>query len=224
MSLSGGGPASPAGRTTRPPGISRPPRLASRMLVLGGGLGTLPAMEVLVIGGHGQIGLRLLRLVARDGHRGRGVIRKAEQASDLEAAGADAVLCDLERGDDLRSHVGAADAIVFAAGAGPGSGPERKRTVDYGAAVTSMEAAGELGVTRFVIVSSIGTHDVAGAAAAMRPYLQVKRDADDALKQSLDWTILTSSPPYRTGIPAVPLMRHLGGFLLRCRLPPLLAV
>ena len=157
-------------------------------------------MEVLVVGGHGQIGLRLLRLLARDGDRGRGVIRKAEQAGDLEAAGAEPVLCDLERGDDLRPHVGTADAIVFAAGAGPGSGPERKRTVDYGAAVKSMEAAGDLGVARFVIVSSIGTHDVAGASAAMRPYLQAKRDADDALKQSgLDWTIV--KPGHLTDVP-----------------------
>jgi uncharacterized protein YbjT (DUF2867 family) len=185
--------------------------LASRMG--GGGLGTLPAMEVLVIGGHGKVGLRLLRLLAGDGHRGRGVIRKAEQASDLEAAGADAVLCDLERGDDLRPHVGGADAIVFAAGAGPGSGPARKRTVDYGAAVTSMEVAGDLGVARFVIVSSIGAHDVAGAAEAMRPYLQAKRDADDALRQSgLDWTIvkpgrLTDAP----GSGRVQVSRRLGG-------------
>jgi hypothetical protein len=137
-------------------------------------------MEVLVVDGHGKVGLRLLRLLARDGHRGRGVIRNPDQAGDLEAAGAEAVLCDLERGDDLR--LGTADAIV--SGAGPGSGPARKRTVDYGAAVKSMEAASALGVTRFVIVSSIGTHDVAGAAEEMRPYLQAKRDADDALKQS----------------------------------------
>jgi len=165
-----------------------------------GGLGTLTAMEVLVVGGHGRVGLRLLRLLAPDGHRGRGVIRKAEQAGDLEAAGAEPVLCDLERGDDLRPDVGGADAIVFAAGAGPGSGPERKRTVDYGAAVRSMEAAGDLGVTRFVIVSSIGTHDVAGAAEAMRPYLQAKRDADDALKRSgLDWTIV--KPGHLTDAP-----------------------
>ena len=80
-----------------------------------------------MIGGHGRVGLRLLRLLAQDGHRGRGVIRNAEQAGDLEAAGAGPVLCDLERGDDLRPHVGAADAIVFVAGAGPGSGPARKR-------------------------------------------------------------------------------------------------
>ena len=101
------------------------------------------------------------------------------------------MLCDLERGDDPRPHLGGADAIVFAAGAGPGSGPAPKRTVDDGAAVTSMDAARDLGVTRLVIVSSIGTHDLAGAAEAMRPYLQAKRDADDALKQSgLDGTIV----------------------------------
>jgi uncharacterized protein YbjT (DUF2867 family) len=103
-------------------------------------------MEVLVVGGHGQVGLRLLRLLARDGHRGRGVIRKADQAGDFEAAGAEAVLCDLERDEDLRPHLGGADAIVFAAGAGPGSGPERERTVDCGAAVKSKEAARDLGV------------------------------------------------------------------------------
>ena len=166
-----------------------------------------------MIGGHGQVGLRLLRLLARDGHRGRGVIRNPEQASDLKAAGAEAVLCDLERGDDLRPHLGTADAIVFAAGAGPGSGPARKRTVDYGAAVTSMQAASDLGVPRFVIVSSIGTHDVAGAGEAMRPYLQAKREADDALKQSaLEWTIvkpghLTDAPGQRPS-PGQPQLRR----------------
>jgi uncharacterized protein YbjT (DUF2867 family) len=157
-------------------------------------------MEVVVIGGHGQVGLRLLRLLARDGHRGRGVIRNPGQAGDLRAAGAEAVVCDLERGDDPRPHLGGADAVVFAAGAGPGSGPERKRTVDYGAAVTSMQAARDLGIARFVIVSSIGTHDVAGAAGAMRPYLQAKRDADDALTRSgLDWTIV--KPGHLTDAP-----------------------
>ena len=186
-----------------------------------------------MIGGHGKIGLRLLRLLAGDGHRGRGVIRKAEQAADLEAVGAEPVLCDVEQGDDLRPHVGAADAIVFAAGAGPGSGPERKRTVDYGAAVTTMQAAAELGVARFVIVSSIGAHDVAGASEAMRPYLEAKRDADDALRQSgLDWTIvkpghLTDSP----GTGRVQVSRTLGSraavprddvalVLLECLLAP----
>jgi nucleoside-diphosphate-sugar epimerase len=147
-------------------------------------------MEVLVAGGHGQIALHLLRLLAERGDRGRGLIRNADHAADLVEVGADPVLCDLEQ-DDPRQHVGAAQAIVFAAGAGPGSGPERKRTVDYGAAVKLIEAASELGVPRFVMVSSMGTADVEHAPEAMRPYLQAKRDADDALMASgLDWTIV----------------------------------
>jgi uncharacterized protein YbjT (DUF2867 family) len=148
-------------------------------------------MDVLVIGGHGKVAQRLLKLLARDGHRGRGVIRKVEQAGDLEAVGAEPLVCDVERGDDLRAHAGAADALVFAAGAGPGSGSERKRTVDYGAAVKAIEAATAAGVARFVMISAIGTHDVDGASEAMRPYLLAKRDADEALKRSgLDWTIV----------------------------------
>jgi uncharacterized protein YbjT (DUF2867 family) len=148
------------------------------------------AMEVLVAGGHGQVALRLLALLAEHGHRGRGLIRNPGHAADLEAAGAEPVLCDLEA-DDPRPHLGAAEAIVFAAGAGPGSGPERKRTVDLGAAVKLIEAARELGVARYVMVSAMGTHDVGAAAEAMRPYLQAKKDADDALMASgLDWTIV----------------------------------
>jgi len=100
------------------------------------------------------------------------------------------VLCDLEH-DDPRPHLGAADAIVFAAGAGPGSGPERKRTVDYGGAVKLIEAAEELGVRRYLTVSSIGAGDPASASEAMRAYQQAKHDADEAVAaSSLDWTIV----------------------------------
>src|SRR4051794_16805662 len=146
-------------------------------------------MEVLVGGGHGQIGLRLLKLLAANGDRARGLIRNPDHAADLEEAGAEAVLCDLES-DDVRQHIGSAQAMVFAAGAGPGSGPERKRTVDLGGAVKMIEAARELGVARFVIVSSMGTAD-AVHAGQMRPYLEAKRDADEALMASgLDWTVV----------------------------------
>ena len=147
-------------------------------------------MEVLVAGGHGQVALRLLKLLSERGHRGRGLIRNPGHAADLEAVGAEPVLCDLES-DDPRPHIGAADAIVFAAGAGPGSGPERKRTVDLGAAVKLIEAAQELGVGRYVMVSAMGTKDVESASEAMRPYIQAKKEADDALMASgLDWTVV----------------------------------
>src|SRR4051812_31654472 len=147
-------------------------------------------MDVLVAGGHGQIGRRLLRLLAQRGHTARGLIRNEAHVADLEELGAQPVLCDLER-DDPRPHLGGAEAIVFAAGAGPGSGPERKQTVDLGAAVKLIDAATDLGVARFVIVSSMGYDDLEHADPAMRPYFEAKRDADAALRASgLDWTIV----------------------------------
>ncbi len=147
-------------------------------------------MDVLIAGGHGQIARRLIRLLARDGHTARGLIRNPEHAADVEADGGDAVLCDLER-DDVAPHVAGADAIVFAAGAGPGSGAERKRTVDLGAAVKCVEAAEALGVARFVIVSSIGAQAPDAGPEAMRPYLHAKADADARVAaSSLDWTIV----------------------------------
>jgi nucleoside-diphosphate-sugar epimerase len=146
-------------------------------------------MDVLVAGGHGKIARRLSRLLSRNGDTARGLIRNPDHAADLEADGAQPVLCDLEH-DDVRPHVGGADAIVFVAGAGPGSGDARKRTLDYGGAVKCIEAAQELGVARFVIVSSMGYED-AEHAGPMRPYYEAKRDADDALRNSgLDWTIV----------------------------------
>src|SRR5947209_15741204 len=106
-------------------------------------------MDVVVAGGYGKIGLRLLRLLAARGDGSRGLIRNPEHAADLEADGAEAVICDLEAEDDVAPFVEGADAVVFAAGAGAGSGPERKKTVDLGGAVKLMGA----GVKRYVIVS-----------------------------------------------------------------------
>jgi len=147
-------------------------------------------MDVLIAGGHGQVARRLIRLLARDGHTARAVIRNPDHVADVESDGGLAVLCDLER-DDVRPHVGGADAIVFAAGAGPGSGAERKQTVDLGAAVKCVEAAEALGVARFVIVSSIGAHAPEAGPEAMRPYLRAKAEADARVTGStLDWTVV----------------------------------
>ena len=148
-------------------------------------------MDVVVVGGHGKIGLRLLRLLAERGDRARGVIRKPEQAADLEAAGAEPVIADIEQLDDLSPYVEGADAVVFAAGAGPGSGPERKRTVDLGGVVKLIEAAKKAGTRRYLLVSSIGAHDASSGGEQMRAYLEAKAQADQALIASgLDYTIV----------------------------------
>src|SRR4051812_7600848 len=136
--------------------------------------------------------MRLLRLLASDGHRGRGLIRNPDQAADLEALGAEAVVCDLEASDDVASCVAGADAVVFAAGAGPGSGAERKRTMDLGGAVKLIEAAKANGIGRYLIVSSMGAADPpADGGDTFGEYLRAQAEADRApAAGGLDYTIV----------------------------------
>lgn len=141
-------------------------------------------MNVVVAGGHGQIALRLLEQLSGRGERVRGIIRNPDHAQDLEARGAEPVVADMETEDDLAPFVEGADAIVFAAGAGPGSGPARKQTVDLGAAVKLIDAAQRLGIDRYVIVSAIGASDPGSAAPEMRPYYDAKAEADSELARS----------------------------------------
>ncbi|MGA5304947.1 SDR family oxidoreductase [Nucisporomicrobium flavum] len=170
-------------------------------------------MDILVAGGHGKVALRLLRLLAGQGHTARGLIRSPQHAADLEAAGAVPVLGDLENDETLDAYVRGADAVVFAAGAGPGSGPERKRTVDLGGAVKLADAALSTGVRRYVMVSSIGADRPESAGEPMRAYLLAKAEADDYVRASgLDATIvrpgsLTDEP----GTGLVRVSRELGG-------------
>src|SRR5690349_3643854 len=148
-------------------------------------------MDVVIAGGHGQIALRLTRILSERGDRVRSVIRNPDHAADVSDAGAEPVVFDLEGDGDLAAEVRGADAVVFAAGAGPGSGPARKQTVDYGAAVKLIDAAKSSGVSRYVIISSIGADNPAGGSEAMRPYLEAKAAADAAVASSgLDWTIV----------------------------------
>lgn len=170
-------------------------------------------MDVLVAGGHGQIARKLLELLAADGHTARGLIRKPEHAPDLEARGAVPVLGDLENDPSLVPYVEGAGAVVFAAGAGPGSGDERKRTVDLGGALKLIDAAQQTGVRRYVMISSVGAQAPESASGSMRPYLQAKAEADAALvKSELDWTIVRPGP--LTNDPGTGLVRvstELGG-------------
>lgn len=170
-------------------------------------------MDVLVAGGHGQIGLRLLSRLSARGDRARGLIRNPDHAADLEAVGAEAVLCDLES-EDPTPYLDGADAVVFAAGAGPGSGDERKRSMDYGGAVKLVEAALETGVKRYVIISSMGAGDPGSAPEAMRAYQRAKGEADAAIVASrLEYTIvrpggLTNDPGTGRIAAAASLGRH----------------
>ncbi|MFK0288078.1 SDR family oxidoreductase [Streptomyces sp. NPDC090499] len=153
-------------------------------------------MRVVIAGGHGQVALRLERLLAARGEQVAGIIRRPEQASDLQAAGAAPVVCDLESATvgEVAGHLKAASAVVFAAGAGAGSQFARKDTVDRGAAVMFADAAEAAGVRRFVMVSAmrVDQEPSEGTDPGFAAYLRAKgaADADIRARSGLDWTIL----------------------------------
>ncbi len=157
-------------------------------------------MEIVVAGAHGKIALLFERLASDAGHHVRGLARNPDHSSDIIAAGAEPVIADLET-EDITEPVGRADAVVFAAGAGPGSGPERKKTVDLGGALKLIDAAKSSGITRYLMVSSMSADSASRAPGQIRPYYQAKGLADEALIASgLDYTIvrpgrLTDDPP-----------------------------
>jgi uncharacterized protein YbjT (DUF2867 family) len=144
---------------------------------------------IVVAGGHGQIARLLYRELAERGHGARALIRNPDHARDLEDA--EPVVCDMEAEGDLAPFVAGADAVVFAAGAGPGSGPERKQTVDLGAAIKLIRACQAAGVERYLMISAMGAADPTAGPEAMVPYLKAKAGADEALRESgLAYTIV----------------------------------
>lgn len=152
-------------------------------------------MHVVIAGGHGKIALRLATLLAGRGDTVTGVVRNPDHRADVEATGASAVVLDLEAAgvDELAAHLEGADAVVFAAGAGPGSGVARKDTVDRAAAELLADAARRAGVRRYLLVSSTGVdaEPAPGTDEVWAAYLRAKRAAEDALSVTdLEWTIL----------------------------------
>lgn len=152
-------------------------------------------MHVVVIGGHGQIALRTQELLTAAGHSGVGVVRNPDHRDDVQATGVKAAVCDLEAAtvEDLAPHLRDADAVVFAAGAGPGSGAARKDTVDRAGSVLATDAAERAGVKRFLQISAMGTstEPPSGTNEVFAAYLRAKTAAEDDLRsRDLDWTVL----------------------------------
>ena len=156
-------------------------------------------MRVVIAGGHGKIALNLEQLLTRRGDSVAGFIRNPDHAADLQAGGAQPLVVDLENAsvDDVASHLEGADAVVFAAGAGPGSGAARKETVDRDAAILLADAAEAAKISRYVMISSMGADadapDDAGDPVFVA-YLRAKGAADDNVRarKALESTIVRS--------------------------------
>jgi nucleoside-diphosphate-sugar epimerase len=148
---------------------------------------------VAIAGGHGKIALQLTRRLGARGETVVGLIRKPEHAGDVRAAGGQPVLCDLEHASipEISSAIAGASAVVFAAGAGPGSDIERKLTVDRDGAIKLLQAAVAADVPRYQMISSVGAENPSDGDDVFSVYLRAKAQADAALRASdREWTIV----------------------------------
>jgi uncharacterized protein YbjT (DUF2867 family) len=147
-------------------------------------------MNITVVGAHGSIAQLLHPKLIEDGHNVRGIIRKEEQAKTLKEMGVEPVVADIETETDISDAVGNVDAVVFAAGAGPGSGKERKYTVDRDGAIKLMRACQANGIDRYIMISAMGLDEPRGNEV-FQVYQKAKAEADEALKNSgLNYTII----------------------------------
>lgn len=151
-------------------------------------------MNVLVIGANGQVGQKIVQELAESDHEAVAMVRKEEQVDKLKELGASkVVLADLE--EDFSDAFDGVDAVIFAAGSGPKTGPDKTLTIDLWGSVKAMRYAEEKGIKRFVQLSSVGTGNPDAGGESMKPYLVAKRAADDLLLTTgLDYTIVRPGP------------------------------
>jgi uncharacterized protein YbjT (DUF2867 family) len=151
--------------------------------------------QIAIVGGNGKVARHIITHLVTHGHQPVALVRNPTYKHDLEQLGAHVRMLDIEQ-DDVDHYAAVfaeCDAVVFAAGGGPDGNIERKRTVDLGGSLASIEAAKLAGIDRFVQISAIGVDRPVpdDAAPVWKAYVEAKRDADIALRESgLDWTIL----------------------------------
>ena len=153
--------------------------------------------RIALIGGHGKVALLVEPLLAADGHEVSAIIRNPDHAAEVAAAGATAVVADIETLEvaGLTELLAGHDVVIWSAGAGGGS-PARTYAVDRDAAIRSMAAAAAAGINRYVMVSYFGAGPDHGVLAddPFFAYADAKTVADGYLADTgLDWTILRPS-------------------------------
>ncbi len=152
---------------------------------------------VAIAGGHGKIALSLTERLSGRGERVISLIRNPDHADDVRARGGEPVVCDLEHADvsEIAAAISGASAVVFAAGAGPGSGAQRKMTMDRDGAIKLLTAAEQAGAARYLIVSSVGAEAPPDDDDVFSVYLRAKAEADAAVQATdRDWTIVRPGP------------------------------
>lgn len=138
-------------------------------------------VRVLVAGANGNTGTRVVRLLGDGPHEPLAMIRDEAQEAKFADLGVETVLADLE--EPVGHAVEGCDAVIFAAGSGAGTGLDKTRAVDRDGAIRLVDAAGEAGADRFVMLSSMGA-DPTAEGGGMNAYYRCKGVADVHLHDS----------------------------------------
>jgi len=137
-------------------------------------------MNILVAGATGKTGVRLIGELKSNGHSPIALVRESSDTSVLPAD------IDLRQGDLTDLHEGICDgceAVIFAAGSGGSTGPDMTEKVDRDGAKRLVDLAVKAGVSRFVMLSTVGAENP-DPDSELGHYLQAKHDADEHLKAS----------------------------------------
>lgn len=139
-------------------------------------------MTTLVIGANGQIGKQFCELAQQAGTPIKAMVRSEEQASWFNDHGIDTVVADLE-GEFEHAFEGC-DQVVFTAGSGPHTGPDKTLMVDLFGAIRTADIAKQKGLSRYILISAMRAEQPLEAPEKMRPYMAAKFAADVHLRNS----------------------------------------
>jgi len=146
-------------------------------------------MRVLIVGASGITGRLIIPLVKAAGHEPIAMIRDNTQRDDMIALGAEPIFGDLEKplGFAVRNN----KAVIFAAGSGSKTGPQKTIDVDQHGAMALIESCRGQNCRRFIMLSSIAADEIDRAPEKLHHYLAAKSVADQHLmRSSLDYTVV----------------------------------
>lgn len=146
-------------------------------------------MNVLVAGSHGKTGMQIVTLLLENDHHVTAMVKEQDQLSEMQKLGAKPILANLET--DVGFATEGIDAVIFAAGSGPHTGPDKTVTVDQEGAIKLIEACERNAVERFIMLSAMGVDNPEEGPEKIQHYLKAKQKADERLKKSsLNYTII----------------------------------
>jgi uncharacterized protein YbjT (DUF2867 family) len=151
-------------------------------------------LKVFLIGSNGQVGKHIVKLLQdSEKHELTAMVRSEEQAQQLIDSGVNAVIADLEGSvDELADAMQGTEAVIFTAGSGGKTGPDKTLLVDLDGAVKSMEAAEKVGINRYIMVSAYKAYDrESWKESPIKPYMVAKHYADRMIVASnFEYTII----------------------------------